>query len=412
MPKYARRSTDEKHEMLVEIANCAGVGIENGVTILQLIEHLRANRFDLDESTGIVSFGTASGSKPPQNNAIAVSSASKTKKDPLGAIKKTVDRMALSLQGGEVVDDDEYEGFLKLSRPGKNTLYFWTDEDSKQFYLEKFTLTKPRAIALHFVEQHLKEMLPSHFVKQLQPDFEAAQKVMQENKFEIGEIIEFSPYGFQVSPVVSSDKEAIDEKINIALKAIIGKDVLSIRTESIHNEFSDTDLMLSPYKLKYLNHRLKLFAYEHKKKVFKHYDFRHMKEIKVLPFERYIKLEAEAYEQQYVFRAKCHSWVKAQLENLQFGEQAHFTKVTEDVWEVTDTVTFPMHFAHENQDSFFIANFLSMFSDSIEVIEPEFLRREMKRRSEALVDIYKGQCEISINKIIQQSPHNMANLNR
>ncbi|WJG09570.1 hypothetical protein [Aliiglaciecola sp. LCG003] len=85
--------------------------------------------------------------------------------------------------------------------------------------------------------------------------------------------------------------------------------------------------------------------------------------------------------------------------------------VSSDVWEIADAVLFPKHFKKQKPDGFYIANFLSMFADSIEVIEPTFLRDEMTRRSRALNQLYNHAEEDGKQiSIIKQSPDAIANL--
>jgi predicted DNA-binding transcriptional regulator YafY len=309
------------------------------------------------------------------------------------------------------VNDIEIEtGLFVVSSRGKPTVCFWSDEETKTDFLSNFVMTETRALALVLVDEHIRDVLPSQYTDKLQKDIDTAYQLLAQDDNRLLDLIDFSPYGFQLSACPKIESNDFKEKTNTILNALLNKKPLKFTYRSIHPEYNQPFLIASPLKLQLLNHRLQMLAHVHKEHGVKRFDIGRITNLEIEHGHDYISADLAALEQKHVFVARCHTWVKDYFISVRFGGQAQFKQIADDVWEFTDHVTFPVHFKYNKPDSFYIANFLSMFADSIEVLEPAFLRNEMVRRSESLNKIYSGTDEQHNIGLITESPHNIANL--
>jgi hypothetical protein len=73
-------------------------------------------------------------------------------------------------------------------------------------------------------------------------------------------------------------------------------------------------------------------------------------------------------------------------------------------------IALPNHFNHDGPDIFDCVNFLSHYGDALEVLKPDFLRDEMKRRATNAAQLYSTR-ELTDRKamIIQSSAAEQAN---
>ena len=133
-----------------------------------------------------------------------------------------------------------------------------------------------------------------------------------------------------------------------------------------------------------------------------------IKDVEVATAQRFVPIEAGQYESSHRLTLTCHTWVKEFLVTRSLGKKLTVKETAPDVWEVSDIVKFPRHFKEDKPDGFYLANFLSMFADALQVKEPAFLRNEMKRRSLALNTLYSDNDDKQSDIIIRNSPDNIA----
>jgi predicted DNA-binding transcriptional regulator YafY len=324
------------------------------------------------------------------------------------AFKKEIERICAKMHDS-CFDEEDGTGLIRVSGKGTSTEYYWSDAQEKNASIEYFTITKPRALALFLVKQHIADILPVSYLSALEDDFKKAQKRLDEDGIKLDEVLEYSPFGLSLDKS-HANMQCNTHIIDTVFEALLSQKVLILDYHSIHAEYSQTAMEVSPQKLRYLNNQLQLLAHVHKTGAVKHFNLAKIGQIEIANAKEFIKLDASVFEAQYVLRLRCHSWVKDFFTSTRLGANLSIRLVSSNVWELTDRVAFPKHFRGDKPDGFYVANFLSMFSDSIEVLEPSFLRNEMQRRSASLNRLYSDTSDAIRCGILSDSPEDMANL--
>lgn len=328
------------------------------------------------------------------------------------AFKKEVERFCQKMHE-ERYDEDDGLGLVRLAKKGTQTYYYWSDKEERERSVEFFTITRPRALALFLVKEHVSEMLPSSFFNALSSDFKIAEEKLKSDGIQLSDILEYSPFGLNMVKTNSESSQKKEATFNLVFEAILSRSVIKIEYRSIHEEYATQAMYISGQKLRYLNNQLQLLGYEHNSGSTKHFTLSKISTIELAPQIPFVNLDPEKYESKHTLKMRCHTWVKDTFDSSRIGGHLITKDLGLNVWEVSDDVTFPLHFNGNRPDGFYIANFLSMFADSVEVLAPDFLRREMQRRSAAMNTLYaKGNSTSNEDRkaIVSDSPEKIAKL--
>jgi predicted DNA-binding transcriptional regulator YafY len=373
------RSEAERFELFSKIASTVPVGHNNRITIGNIVRALSS------------SF---------QGN----------KNDP--AFKKEIERCCNKIR--KDYKNEEGVGLVKVARKGLQTHYYWADEDDKHASIELFTITRPRALAMFLVKEHISDILPASFLSALSSDFKLAEAKLKNDGVRLSDVLDYSPFGFSMVKAEQTSSPETEAIFNVVFESLLSHTVIKIGYRSIHPEYASQGMYVSGQKLRYLNSNLQLLAYEHASKSTKHFALSKITSIELAGDIPFVKLATSEYESEHTLKIRCHTWVKDSFESSRLGSHLTTVYLDNDVWELSDSVKFPVHFNNRRPDGFYIANFLSMFADSVEVLAPSFLRDEMHRRSCALNSLYSKTNSASVNErleIVSNSPHNIAKLN-
>jgi len=300
---------------------------------------------------------------------------------------------------------------------GQPNYYYWQYESHKIDALARVTPqwnSTAHAMALSFIEDHLFDFLPQQYIDELQDDFDIARSIIIDNQ----EFLEksdqyrskliFSPSGYALETKVKLE----EAHRKIVFDCLDGDKTMSVTYNSIHKELPE-DLILSPQQMLYINHQILLKCYEHSQGITKFFEINRFKNIDYAN-EAFKKIDVDLLNKTYQFKARVHTWVKHFFDNVKLGPE-HKTKKPvreeKDCWIIESEVIFPVHFNSKKglPDPFFFANFLGTFADSLEVLEPAFLRDEMMRRAQNYGKLYLEQNNDN-HQTISGSPYDMANV--
>ncbi len=298
---------------------------------------------------------------------------------------------------------------------GNPKRFYWDNSESKS---EMFESHKPRwhsfahAMAMVFIGEHFTQFLPTHFMDELEEDIDMAWSVLassndfRERSDEMRMKLMFQPSGYDLKPV---DNQNIDDKRQV-YRALNEEKCFAAHYNSIHPNIPQ-QITVSPQRVCYLNHQVLVLGYIHEAKLTKYLELSRLKQVSIQNNSSdFKKLDMSQLESKHRFKARVHTWVKNYFETVRLGDAQPVTSQREqgDCWIVEADITLPNHFNDPAKpDPFFFANFLGMFADSLEVLEPLCLRQEMIRRSQSFKNLYDDTT--SSHSIINQSPHNMAN---
>ena len=286
--------------------------------------------------------------------------------------------------------------------------YYWESSALKNVALGGEEISEERlmarAIAFQFVDEYLKEFLPPTIIKSLSDDLGEAKDDLKARSFWRNKL-QFHPSGFEVSPnpEITSGYE---EDWNKAYDALNNQYVIEAEYETLHKGIMPKVVQLSLQKIQYVNHKVMVLAYVHEQNCVKTFEVSRLRNIKGSVIHAYKQVNYDDYEKNYEFEARVNVSVKDYFKSVRFG---HSFKAPEherqESWIIKATIKVPDHFSKDKEgpDPFAIANFLSGFADSMEVIKPDFLREEMKRRVDNLSKLYSANYD-SI-PIINKSPH-------
>jgi predicted DNA-binding transcriptional regulator YafY len=373
------RSQKERYEISAEISDVIPIGEDNKIAVTKITQRISSYH---------------------QGN----------KSD--AAFKKEVERLCAKIHEVHYNDEDN-TGLIRVGKRRAPVYYYWSDVEVKEHAIDLLTITRPRALALFLVKEHIADILPTSYLSALSSDFKLAEKKLEHDRVKLSDILEYSPFGFNLVKAESSSSAQTEATFNLVFEAVLSRKVIKIEYRSIHPKYASKSMYVSGQKLRYLNNRLQLLGYEHDTPSQKHFALSKITSIELAPEVPFILLDPKEYETQQILKIRCHTWVKDTFESSRLGGQVRTENLGNDVLELTEEVTFPLHFNGNRPDGFYIANFLSMYGDSVEVLEPDFLRAEMQRRSSSMDRLYSGDNNTSEQErkaIMSASPENIVNL--
>lgn len=307
-----------------------------------------------------------------------------------------------------IVKSIEGEGLSKIKK-GNADYFYWETQEDKNAAIDQFDMSEERAFAFSFIKEYLPELIPPQIYQSLKTEFDKADEVLVNSEVAdyLGKI-DFNPMGYDMHSQLDHDfMSEKDIKVwQFVFDCTFNETCFSARYQSIHNNYDNKLLTLSPQRVVLLNQQLKVLAYEHLTKTTKYFEIRKFSDVEKSN-ESFVEVKKANYECREKVSVICHSWVKSHFESISLANQAIFTKLEkEGCWQIEMELSFPVHFNRNEPDPFFIANYLSGFADSIFVKEPEFLRREMQRRSTKISEAYHNK--ICPESMVAESPDIMA----
>lgn len=364
------RTESERFDMITEAASFIGVGIEQKRQASEVVDQLRGYRREGQSQD---------------------------------AFKKEIERLCKRI-AQESADGETNSGLLRLAVNGLPTYYYWSDTDDKYNYVEKFTITTPRAFALNFVRQHIAAILPKSLFSQLEEDFLLAENKLKHQGINLPDVLDFSPFGISITGNSVKPHTFDTEAVNLVFEAIVKHNVIQFAYDSIHSGYTGTTL-ISPQKLRFLSGQIQVLGFVHADSRLKHFALQKMKEVSTVKGKPFHKVKLAKYQNQRTLVVRCHTWVKDILTESHPGASWQAKKITPSIWQLSVGITIPKHFQKDEDDCFYIANYLSMFGDSILILAPSSVQQEMNRRSSKMAQLYNDNTpDESALSILTQSP--------
>lgn len=331
-----------------------------------------------------------------------LSSYRKDTQDSFYSFKKNAYRIIKSMLA------EEGEGLARVKQ-GNAYLYYWTSQQDKDDAIEQFEMSEERAFAFAFIKEYLPELIPPHIYSNLKTEFIKADEVLDHSQLaKYLSKIDFNPMGYDMHSTLDHDFATIEERNawQFVFDCTFEEKCFAATYQSIHESFNAKPLILSPQRIVLLNQHLKVLAHEHNSDTTRYFEIGRLTNLRNSN-DRFISKPKTEYETRAKLTAICHSWVKNHFESTSLSNTAKFKPLsTDDCWLMEVELSFPLHFNRKEPDPFFVANYLGMFSDSIVVQAPTFLKNEMQRRAINLASAYHEPTEIE--KLIADSPHIMA----
>ena len=298
---------------------------------------------------------------------------------------------------------------------GRPKQFYWRTQSVKSEMYESHKPqwhSFPHAMAMAFIGEHFAELLPTHLMDELEDDINLAWSVLassneyRERSREMRMKIDFQPSGYQLLP---KNNQSSDDKRKI-YQALNSEQCFSACYDSIHPNIPKT-ITVSPQRVCYINHQVLVLSYIHEARLTKYLELNRLKQIDLLPQQSFQSLDLNTLKSRHRFQARAHTWVKNYFDSVQLGDsgKVNIEQENDDCWIISAEIDLPNHFNDpEKPDPFFFANFLGMFADSIEVLQPQCLRDEMARRAQQYFSLYLDP-DTDGTKVITSSPHDMAN---
>ena len=310
----------------------------------------------------------------------------------------------------KTLGQDENSAESKLvelkSDVGIEHYYYWSSEENKNEVINGEGISDKsyfaRAIVFSFIEENLREFFPPEIMANLKSDLNKARNE-EDVLGGIAGKMQFIPSGIEVWPSYDID-ERNPEDWNLAYHALKEEFVIQADYNSLHK--SETERVhLSPQRVQYANHKVMLLCYIHETNKVKAYEVSRLLNVNQVKNYKFKKVNFENVEKEYEFEALVNVGVKDYFSSVKFGRGLVSKPLIGGAWIIRSTIKVPEHFLKNKKgpDAFAIANFLSGFADSMEVIKPDFLRKEMKRRADNLSKLYSDKHD-SI-PIMNKSPH-------
>jgi hypothetical protein len=325
------------------------------------------------------------------------------KKEIRREIRRMIKELGSDLETGLMILVEE-----KPKGRGQQAYYYWASSPLKNVALGREEISEDRlmarAIVFQFVDEYLKEFLPPSIIESLEADMDEANDDLHAAKFWQNKL-QFHPSGFDVSPnpkiVIANEQDW-----NKTYDALNNQYVIQAQYETLHKGIMPSSVSLSLQKIQYVNHKVMVLAYVHELNCVKTFEVARLREIKQSENYSFEHVDFSIYEKSYKFQARVNVSVKDYFKSVRFGHNFKEAEhESDDSWIIESIIKIPNHFSKDKQgpDPFAIANFLSGFADSMEVLKPDFLREEMKRRANNLSKLYSDQFD-SVS-VISRSPH-------
>jgi hypothetical protein len=308
---------------------------------------------------------------------------------------------------GKVHNSDKNKLVEEKTKRGKANYYYWFSYEVREEELYGEGVSKEgyfaRAVVFSFIEENLREFFPPEIMASLKDDLNNAY-----NEFDVlGGIagkMKFIPSGVEVWPSYDID-ERNPKDWNLAYHALKEEFVIQADYNSTHNSEIER-VHLSPQRVQYANHKVVLLCYIHDSGEVKSYEVSRLMNVKKSADYKFKTVNFNDIETEYEFEALVNKGVKNYFDSVKFGNELKSTPSINGAYLVKAKIQVPDHFSKFKKgqpDTFAIANFLSGFADSMEVIKPDFLREEMKRRADNISKLYSDKHDST--PIIKRSHH-------
>ncbi|WP_258808289.1 WYL domain-containing protein [Pseudidiomarina sp. CB1] len=310
--------------------------------------------------------------------------------------------------------DAESPSFLKIinnaERGFGKARFYWANDEVRNEALGygsvSNTRVEARIFAFRFINAYLRDCFPPSLIEELKNDIEESD--VDDNQFkELENKLRFWPTFIQgeKQPAVENHPHWRD-----VFDALINNRVFSATYDSMHKSVVPECVTLSPQRIQYINHDIKLFAFVHEINTYYSFQLDRLKNIQQATNVKYRSINWDQFEKHYDFEFRGADWAVNHLCKIGFGEHIKVTSNGGGTSKVTGKVLIPNHFNKQAPDVFDCVNFLSSFGDSLQVLKPDIVRAEFKRRAEAMISLYENDdIERSIQTLLESAHQQTSN---
>ncbi len=320
-------------------------------------------------------------------------------------IRREIRHLIKSL--GKAENSEENKLVELKSKAGIEHFYYWLSNESRNEAITGEGISNERllarAIVFSFIDEKFRDFFPPEIMSNLKSDLHEA---VTEHDIDggIAGKMQFIPSGIEVWPSYDiTERNPSDWKL--AYEALKNEFVIQVDYDSLH-ESEIKRVHLSPQRVQYANHKVILLCYIHETEKVKPFEVSRLLNVSEAKKYKFKAVNFNDIEKEYIFEALVNVGVKNYFDSVVFGKEFTSKESVNGTWIIKAKVKIPNHFSKDKEgqpDPFAIANFLSGFADSMEVLKPDFLKDEMKRRADSLSKLYSGKY-VSI-PIINKSHH-------
>jgi hypothetical protein len=331
-------------------------------------------------------------------------------RDKYQSFKRNIHRKLIAMVLENKIEGEER--LIKSVKNKKNT-YYWASAEVKNEALSLGKISEKRyearMLIFRFIDAYFHNFIPPDVLACLKEDLKDAQ--FDYHTWE--DKLRFLPQGLNTTikhlehslnnASQQSDKNTDDNLLRV-FNALDKNVVFSATYNSLHKNMIGTEVELSPQRIEYLNQKVLLLAYVHGNKKYKRFQIDRLKDVKHLAKKSFKKIDWNQYEQSYDFDFRACDWVPDSLKASGFGHEISASSHGTGMSRIKGQISLPQHFNHDGPDIYDCVNFLSHYGDALEVLKPDFLRDEMKRRATNAAELYSS-LELTDKKalIIQSS---------
>tara|TARA_B100000809_G_C15094574_1_gene514515 strand:+ start:165 stop:1418 length:1254 start_codon:yes stop_codon:yes gene_type:complete len=298
-------------------------------------------------------------------------------------------------------------GTIDKVKRGQTYFYYWLSSESKNEARIGEGITNERllarAIVFSFIDEKFRDFFPPEIMSNLKSDLHEA---VTEHDIDggIAGKMQFIPSGIDVWPSYDIT-ERNPKDWQLAYEALKGEFVIQVDYDSSIE--SETKLIhLSPQRVQYANHKVVLLCYVHESEKVKAFEVSRLQNVIEAKGHKFKTVNFNDIEKEHEFEAIVNVGVKNYFNSVVFGKEFTSEPSIGGTWIIKAKIRVPEHFSESKKgqpDPFAIANYLSGFADSMEVIKPDFLREEMKRRADNISKLYSDKHDST--PIINKSHH-------
>ncbi|MFQ3251613.1 MAG: hypothetical protein ACI9O6_003463 [Glaciecola sp.] len=331
-------------------------------------------------------------------------------RDKYQSFKRNIHRKLIAMVLENKVGGEER---LIKSVKNKKNIYYWVSEEARNEALGLGEISEKRyearMLIFRFIDAYFHNFIPPDVLACLKEDLKEAH--FDYHTWE--DKLRFLPQGLNTTikhlehslnnASQQSDQNTDDNLLRV-FNALDNNVVFSATYNSLHKNMIGTEVELSPQRIEYLNQKVLLLAYVHGNKKYKRFQIDRLKDVKHLTKKSFKKIDWNQYEQSYDFDFRTHDWVVNSLKVSGFGHKISASSYGTGMSRIKGQISLPQHFNHDGPDIYDCVNFLSHYGDALEVLKPDFLRDEMKRRATKAAELY-STLELTDKKalIIQSS---------
>ena len=305
--------------------------------------------------------------------------------------------------------ENDPPGFLKFVSKGGSGFgtakFYWASDEVRNEALGYGAVSdkrvEARIFAFRFIDAYLGQFFPPSLVKELKADIDESDVTQKQFKG-LEKKLKFWPAFIQREEQPSIDSHPHWRDV---FEALLNNHPFKATYESTHNSVIPEKVTLSPQRIQYINHDVKLLAFVHEINEYYSFQLNRIEDFQFTDEVSFHPIKWDKFEQYYDFEFRGADWAINYLCRIGFGTNIKVSSNGGGTSKITGHMLIPNHFNKQAPDAFDCVNFLSGFGDSLQVLKPDFIRAEFKRRAKAMLSLYEHDDIQSSIPVLLKSAH-------